>query len=149
MLYNVGFCRTTIISRVHTFIPSLLSLLPQPCPDIYPLPLKPLPPHAGGLDKGGESTGHPVLSDSATPRAVQSTGFSWPEYWSAQPFPPPGDLPNPGIEPRSPTLQGDSLPSEPPGKPRLLADWSHLQNTGDLKGVFSKEFKATVGGVKG
>ena len=31
--------------------------------------------------------------------------------------PPPGDLPNPGIEPRSPTLQADSLPSEPPGKP--------------------------------
>ena len=33
------------------------------------------------------------------------------------PFPPPGDLPNSGIEPRSPTLQADSLPSEPPGKP--------------------------------
>ena len=35
-----------------------------------------------------------------------------------QPFPSPGDLPNPGIEARSPTLQADSLPSEPPGKPR-------------------------------
>ena len=41
-----------------------------------------------------------------------------PEYWSGQPFPPPGDLPNPEIEPRSPALQVDSLSSEPPGKPR-------------------------------
>ena len=40
------------------------------------------------------------------------------EYWSGMPYPTPGDLPNPGIEPRSPTLQADSLLSEPPGKPR-------------------------------
>ena len=39
--------------------------------------------------------------------------FSGPEYWSGFPFPPPGDLPNPGIEPGSATLQVDSLPSEP------------------------------------
>ena len=45
--------------------------------------------------------------------------FSRQEYWSGQPFPSPGDVPDPGIEPRSPTLQVDSLPSEPPGKPRL------------------------------
>ena len=43
--------------------------------------------------------------------------FSRPEYWSGEPFPSPGDLPNPGIEPRSPTLQADSLPAEPAGKP--------------------------------
>ena len=42
------------------------------------------------------------------------------EYWSRQPFPSPGDLPNPGIEPRSPTLQTDSLPSEPPEKLGVL-----------------------------
>ena len=40
------------------------------------------------------------------------------QYWGAQPFPSPGDLPNAGIEPRSPTLQADSLPAEPPGKPQ-------------------------------
>ena len=40
------------------------------------------------------------------------------EYWSGQPFPSPGDLPNPGIKPRSPALQADSLPSNPPGKPK-------------------------------
>ena len=39
------------------------------------------------------------------------------EYQSALPFPSPGELPDPGIEPRSPELQTDSLPSEPPGKP--------------------------------
>ena len=44
--------------------------------------------------------------------------FSRQEYWSGLPCPPPGDLPNPGIEPRSPALQADSLPSEPPGKPK-------------------------------
>ena len=40
------------------------------------------------------------------------------DYWSGLPFPSPEDLPDPGIEPRSPELQGDSLPTEPPGKPR-------------------------------
>ena len=43
--------------------------------------------------------------------------FSRPEYWSGQPFPSPGDLLNPGIKPRLPTLQADSLPVEPQGKP--------------------------------
>ena len=44
-------------------------------------------------------------------------GFSRQEYWSGVPLPSPGDFPNPGIEPGSPALQVDSLPSEPPGKP--------------------------------
>ena len=43
--------------------------------------------------------------------------FSRQEYWSGLPFPSLGDLPDPGIERRSPALQADSLPSEPPGKP--------------------------------
>ena len=46
-----------------------------------------------------------------------SMGFSRQEYWSGLPFPSPGDLPNPGIEPGSPALQVDALLSEPPGKP--------------------------------
>ena len=44
--------------------------------------------------------------------------FSLPEYWGGEPFSSPEDLPLPGIEPGSPTLQADSLPSEPPGKPQ-------------------------------
>ena len=46
-----------------------------------------------------------------------SMGFFRQEYWSELKFPFPGDLPDPGIEPWSPTLQADSLPSEPPEKP--------------------------------
>ena len=45
-----------------------------------------------------------------------SMGFSRQGDWSGLPFPSPGDLPNPGIEPGSPALQADALPSEPPGK---------------------------------
>ena len=49
-----------------------------------------------------------------TPWTIQSVEFSRPEYWSGLLFPSCGDLPNPGIEPRSPTLQVDSLPTKPP-----------------------------------
>ena len=47
-------------------------------------------------------------------------GFSRQDYWSGLTCSPPGDHPNPGLEPRSPALQADSLPSEPPGKPKVL-----------------------------
>ena len=49
---------------------------------------------------------------TATCQATLSMGFSRQEYWSGLPSPPPGDLPNPSIEPRSPTLEADSLPAE-------------------------------------
>ena len=79
-----------------------------------------------------ESESHSVMSDSATPWTIQSMEFSRQEYWSGQPFPSPGDLPNSGVKPRSPALQADSLPAEPPGK---------LKNTGVdclslLQGIF-------------
>ena len=48
---------------------------------------------------------------------ASSMGFSRQEYWSGLPFPSPGNLPDPGIKPRSPALQADVLLSEPPGKP--------------------------------
>ena len=50
-------------------------------------------------------------------RLLCPSGFSRQEYWSRLPCSPPRDLPNPGIEPRSPILQVNSLPSETPGKP--------------------------------
>ena len=53
---------------------------------------------------------------TVTYQASPSMGFSRQEYWSGLPFPSPGDLPDPGIEPRSPTLEADALTSEPPGK---------------------------------
>ena len=55
-------------------------------------------------------------------QAPLSMGFSGQEYQSGWPFPPPGDLPNPGTEPTSPmspAFQADSLPTEPSGKPKL------------------------------
>ena len=58
---------------------------------------------------GSVQFSHSVMSDSLR---------SSPEYWSGYPFPSPGHLPNPGIEPRSLALQADSLPSEPPEKPK-------------------------------
>ena len=61
------------------------------------------------------------MSDSATPWPIAcqsplSTGFSRQEYWSGLPFPSAEDLPDPGIEPGTPALQADSLPSKPPGE---------------------------------
>ena len=69
-----------------------------------------------------------VMSDSLQPHGLQPArllcpwGFSRKEYWSGLPFPSPGDLPNPGIKPRSPTLQADSLSVEPQKSPRIL-EW--------------------------
>ena len=54
-------------------------------------------------------------------------GFSRQEYWSGLPFPSPGDLPDPRIEPRSPSLQADTLTSEPPG------NLSHIQRTSAIR----------------
>ena len=57
----------------------------------------------------------PTLCD---PMDQTGHGFPRPEYWRGQPFPSPGHLPNPGIEPRSPASQADSLPAEPQGNPK-------------------------------
>ena len=61
----------------------------------------------------------PTLCDpmDCSHQALPSMEFSRQEYWSGLSFPSPGDPPDPGMEPRSPVLQADSLPSEPPGKP--------------------------------
>ena len=72
----------------------------------------------------------------ATPWAVAyqappSVEFSRQEYWSVLLFPSPRDLPDPGIEPRSPALQADALSSEPPGEPKCdlgAANFSELQS---------------------
>ena len=68
-----------------------------------------------------KNVSHTVVSNSGIPwtvacQAPLSMEFSRQEYWSEYQFPSPGYFPNPGIEPRSPALQVDSLPSEPPGK---------------------------------
>ena len=76
-----------------------------------------------------------VMSDSLRPCALQPArllgpwGFSRQECWSEVPGPPPGDLPNPGIKPKSPALQADSLPTDPPGK-SVNSTW-HLLSAED------------------
>ena len=57
-------------------------------------------------------------------QAPPSMGFFGQEYWNGVPFPSPGDLPDPGIEPGSPALQADALTSEPPGT--ILILWTLL-----------------------
>ena len=67
-----------------------------------------------------------------SPLAPLSTGFSRQEYWSGLPCPPPGDLPDSGIKPRSPSSQADSLPSETPGKTKNTGVGCHSF----LQGIF-------------
>ena len=65
-------------------------------------------------------------------------GFSRQEYWSGLPCPPPGDIPDPGIEPRSPAFQEDSLLSEPPEKPKNTG----VDSLSLLQGIFpTQEFE--------
>jgi len=65
-----------------------------------------------------------------TPWTIQSMELSRPEYWSGWPFPSPRDLPNPGIKPRSPTLQADSLPAESQEKPKDTSSAAYLPDSG-------------------
>ena len=68
--------------------------------------------------------------------------FSRQEYWSGLTFPSPGYLPNPGIEPRSPALQADSLQSEPPGKPQENVFCDNLDM--GLDRVYHKELRPSL-----
>ena len=70
-------------------------------------------------------------------QAPLSMGFPRQEYWSGLPFPSPGDLPNPGIEPRSPALQADALTSEPPGKPVGVYSYSKNISIPSLSVLFN------------
>ena len=76
---------------------------------------------AGGRGAGLVAQSCPTLETPWTVahQAPLSIGFSRQAYWSGLPFPSPRDLPNPGVEPRSPALQADSLPAELLGKPKV------------------------------
>ena len=67
-------------------------------------------------------------------------GFSKLRYWSGLPFPSPGVFPDPGIKPRSPTLQADALPSEPSGKPKNVQTTVQLHSFHILARLCSKSF---------
>ena len=80
-----------------------------------------------------------------TYQAPPSMGFSRQEYWSGLPFPSPGDLPNPRIEPGSPALQADALTSEPAksegcqGRASLVVQWLRFR-------TFSAEGEGSIPG---
>ena len=77
-------------------------------------------------------------------------GFSRQEYWSGLPFPSPGNLPNPGIEPRSPTLQADSLLSEPAdSKPPPISSENQNQEENRLPRPLVKDREAWHAAVSG
>ena len=83
-------------------------------------------------------------------QAPPSMGFSRQECWSGLPFPSPGGLPDPGIEPGSPALQADALPSEPPGKPQANPQRRHhLGLTFELALIMQRRVKGVpVGGTE-
>ena len=68
-----------------------------------------------------------------------SMGVLRQEYWSGLPFPSPGNLPDPGIEPRSLTLRADSLPSEPPLKPTKVKWALRVEHSSNRFSVFMKQ----------
>ena len=101
--------------------------MPSPLPgDLPDQGIKPGSPELQADSLLSEPPGKPYAAAAA--KSLQSCPtlqphglsmeFSRQDYCSGLPFSSPGDLPNPGIEPGSPTLQADSLPSEPPEKPR-------------------------------
>jgi len=63
--------------------------------------------------------------DCVAHQALLSMEFSRQEYWSGLPFPPPGDLPGSGVEPKSPLFAGGFFTAEPPGKPSLRCSISN------------------------
>ena len=87
-----------------------------------------------------------VASNSVIPLTVDhevplSMEFSRQEYWSGLPFPMPGDLSVSGIEPRSPALQADSIPSEPPTTNQYLLtdEWINIYIQGNIIQPFFKK----------
>ena len=117
--------RITLEKVIEIFRPSFF---PAKCqvPKLYPLKNRELKPHK----EISEGVSHSIVSNSSiqlcltlwphellAQQAPLSMGFPRQEYWRGLPLPPPGKLLDQGIKPRSPALQADSLPSEPPGKP--------------------------------
>ena len=114
-------------------------------------------PSRPGLVPGPWSLSRSVVSGSLRPQGWYPTrllcpwGFSRQKYWSGLPCPLPGDLPNPRIEPKSPKLLADSLPSEPPEKAwslvgELRSHMPHGQENQNIKqnwygNKFNKDFK--------
>ena len=77
-------------------------------------------------------------------QARPSMGFSRQEYWSGLPFPSPGDLHDPGIEPGSPIFQADALTSEPPGKAQECSNYRTIELISHASKVMLKILQARL-----
>ena len=148
-------CRQILYQLSHKRSPRILEWVPYPfsrgssCPRnhwgllhcmqiLYQLSYQ-------GVSEWEKSLSHVQLFATpwtVTHQAPPSMGFSRQEYWSGLPFPSPGDLPNPGIEPRSPALQADTLTSEPPGKPIYNSRTINRQGTSRQKILGSQDWLA-------
>ena len=84
-----------------------------------------------------------LLQSCPTLQAPPPMGFSRQEYWNGLPFPSPGDLPNPGIEPGSLALQADSLPSELPGNSSKTEVYSNTILPQETRKISNKEHNLT------
>ena len=105
-----------VIGKLLTPIHLTISLVKT---QIHPVMIYPVQELRLGIDmkvkvKSLSHVGLSVITRTLAYQAPPSMGFSRQEYWSGFPFPSPGNLPNPGIKPRSPTLQADTLPCESP-----------------------------------
>ena len=83
-----------------------------------------------------------------TYQALLSMGSSRQEYWSGLPFPSPGDILDPSSKPGSPTLQADTLPSEPPGKPEMKVQSLNHWTTSELSLVLLTTCSMRLGKCK-
>ena len=130
LLFSCSVMSDSFVTHMDCSSPgSSVPGLPFPFPGDLPDPrIEPMSPALAGRFSTAESPGKPlccavlgrsVMYYSLRPHArpLCPWGCSRQEYWSGLLCSPPGGLPNPGIEPRSPALQADYLPSEPPGKP--------------------------------
>ena len=118
--HKVGLLTQWLISRSSLSENQANMMWPKAC-NLNPTPiyLTCLRPKWKKRNESEITQSCPTLCDpmgSSLHQAPPSMGFSRQEYWSGLPLPSPGNLPDPGIEPRSPALYTDALPSEPPGK---------------------------------
>ena len=107
---TIALTRWTFVNKVMSLYHQITSLIPLFCTVIF------------GMKSG--SVNCSAVFDCFWPWAIAlqvplSMEFSRQEYWNRQPFPSPGELPDPGVEPQSPTSEADSLLSVPPGNPHL------------------------------
>ena len=119
-------CHKTIAQHLYTYMIMIINFIRNTIPFNH---FKALCMHVCVLSRFSRVQLFVTLWTVACQAPPLSMGFSRQEYWSGLPFSSLEDLPNPGIELRSPALQADFLPSEPPGKPLSAETHPQLSST--------------------